>query len=84
VKLYYGECKKGFGGQTGKHSKAIIHNLFNNFKVSHIVSTIHAKAWCKRKGENYEDHLQDKSRKAMVLIAANHRARVEEGVNANV
>jgi hypothetical protein len=81
VKFYYSECKKDFGGQIGEHSKAIIHNLFNNFRVSHVVSTIHAKAWYRRKGVNYEDHPHDKSGKAMVLTTANHRARVEEGVS---
>jgi hypothetical protein len=46
VKLHCGECKKGFGGHSSDHSKLAIHNLMNNFKVSHVVSTLHAKAWC--------------------------------------
>jgi hypothetical protein len=41
VKLHYGECKKDFGGDSRYHSKCAIHNLFNNFKKSHILSTLH-------------------------------------------
>jgi hypothetical protein len=81
VKLHCGECKKGFGGQSGDHSKAAIHNLLNNFKVSHIVSTLHAKAWCRRKGISYDEHPQDKSGKAKVLTTTDHRALVEEGLS---
>lgn len=80
VKLHCGECKKEFGGQSGDHSKAAIHNLINNFKVSHIVSTIHAKAWCRRKGVSYDDHPQDKSGRAIVLTASDHKAAVQEGL----
>ena len=79
VKLHCGECKKAFGGYPGNHSKLAIYNLMNNFKVSHVVSTLHATTWCRRKGVNYNDHLQDNSGKAVVLTAADHRALVEEG-----
>lgn len=72
VKLYYGECNKGFGGQSRDHSKAAIRNHFINFKVSHIVSTIHIKAWYQNKGINYDEHLQDKSGNALVLMAMDH------------
>jgi hypothetical protein len=80
VKLYCGECKKGFGGEIGDHSKQAIHNLFNNFKVSHVTSTLHAKAYCKRKGVSYDNHPQDKARKAIVLTAMDYKALVEEGI----
>ena len=36
VKVYCGECDKDFGGTSGDHSKNTIHNLFTNFKKSHI------------------------------------------------
>jgi hypothetical protein len=36
VKLFCGECNKDFGGTNGDHSKSAIHNLFANFKKSHI------------------------------------------------
>jgi hypothetical protein len=43
VKVYCGECNKDFGGTRGDHSKNTIHNLFANFKKSHIQSTLHIK-----------------------------------------
>jgi hypothetical protein len=73
VKLYCGECKKDFGGQTRDHSKQAVHNLLNNFKVSHVTSTLHAKAYCRRKGVSYDNHPQDNSGKAIVLIAADQK-----------
>jgi hypothetical protein len=81
VKLHCGECKKAFGGHSGDHSKLAIHNLMNNFKVSHVVSTLHAKAWCRHKGVSYDDHLQDKTGKAVVLTIVDHKALVEEGLS---
>jgi hypothetical protein len=72
VKLYCGECKKDFGGNSGDYSKAAIHNLLNNFKKSHILYTLHVKAWCRRKGISFEDHPQTKSGKAVILTAADH------------
>ena len=57
VKLHFGERKKGYGGHFGDHSKPAIYNLMNNFKVSYIVSTLHAKVWYQHKGISYDDHL---------------------------
>jgi hypothetical protein len=36
VKVYCGECDKDFRGTNGDYSKNTIHNLFANFKKSHI------------------------------------------------
>ena len=47
VKLHCGECEKDFGGDSENHSKYAIYNLFNNFKKSYILSTLHILAWYK-------------------------------------
>ena len=56
LKLCYGECNVDFRSLSGDHTKATIHNLFNNFKKSHIMSDCHIRSWCKNKGVRYEDH----------------------------
>jgi hypothetical protein len=60
--------QKRFRCNSGDHSKGSIYNLLNNFKKSHIVSTLHIRAWCKKRGGvTYEDHPQTKTEKAIVL-----------------
>ena len=46
MKLFCRECNKDFGGSNGDHSKSATHNLFANFKKSHIQSTQHISSWC--------------------------------------
>jgi hypothetical protein len=58
VKLQCGECQKDFGGGSGDHSKSTIHNLFSNFKKSHIMSNAHIRNWCRRKGIPWIEHPQ--------------------------
>jgi hypothetical protein len=66
VKLHCGECKKDFCGDFGDHSKCAIHNLFNNFKKSHTLSTLHIRAWCRPKTISFNDHPQTNFDKAVV------------------
>jgi hypothetical protein len=80
VKLHCGECKKDFEGDSGDHSKCAIHNIFNNFKKSHILSTLHIQAWCRRKEISFNDHPQTSSGKALVLTTSDHEALVDEGL----
>jgi hypothetical protein len=63
VKLQCGECQKDFGGSSGDHSKSTIHNLFANFKKSHIMSNVHIRNWCRRKGIPWTEHPQSNCRR---------------------
>jgi hypothetical protein len=58
VKLQCGECQKDFGGGSEDHRKSTIHNLFANFKKSHIMSNAHIRNWCRRKGIPWTEHPQ--------------------------
>jgi hypothetical protein len=55
-------------------------NLLNNFTKSHIVSTLEIWAWYKKMGVTYEDHLQTKTGKVVVLTIIQHRVLVDEGL----
>ena len=46
VELHCGECMKDIEGSIGDHNKNIIHNLFANFKNSHIMVNAHICNWC--------------------------------------
>ena len=63
VKTRCGKCKKKFGGTFKDNSKTIMHNLFANFKKSHLHSTLHIKQWCKRNKVMYNDHLRKEGNK---------------------
>jgi hypothetical protein len=82
VKLHCGECGKDFGSVAGDHSKGTVHNLFTNFKKSHVVSTSHIKNWCRRKGVRFEDHPQSQAArgKPVVLTLANYKHLVLKGI----
>ena len=43
VKVYYARCGKDFGSSSGDHSKSGVHNLFMDFKKSHLMSTMHIR-----------------------------------------
>ena len=43
VKLFCRECRSLIGGNTGKHNKNIVSNLFSNFRKSHLISTGHIR-----------------------------------------
>jgi hypothetical protein len=80
VKVHYAECDKDFGSSIEDHSKSTIHNLFMNFKKSHLMSAVHIRNWCRRKGIRFEDHPQsqvDKS-KTIVLTPVDHKRLVLE------
>jgi hypothetical protein len=55
MKLYCVLCNKNMRGDSGDHSKGAIHNLLNNFKKSHVLSTLHVRSWCRKQGLNFED-----------------------------
>jgi hypothetical protein len=82
VKIHSGKCYKDFGGSTGDHTKATTHNLFANFKKSHIMSNLHIRSWCRQKGVCFADHLQSVAPKGkhVVMTTADHKRAVEEGV----
>jgi hypothetical protein len=82
VKVHYAECGKDFGSSIGDHSKSIVHNLFMNFKKSHLMSVVHIKNWCRRKGIRFEDHPQSQvgKGKTMVLTPADHKHLVLERI----
>jgi hypothetical protein len=50
VKVHFAKCDKDFGSNTRNHSKAAVHNLFMNIKKFHLMSAIHIRNWCWRKG----------------------------------
>ena len=83
VKILCGECQKEFGGTVGDHSKTAIHNLFANFKKSHLHSTLHIKQWCKRNNVVYNDHPKKGGNKGKPLMytTADHKRLVEEGLS---
>lgn len=83
VKIHCGECNKDSGGNGGDHSRSAIHNLFGNFKKSHLHSTLHIKQWCKRKAILYNDHPKKEGNKGKPLIfsAADHKQRLDEGLS---
>ena len=58
VKLQCRECQKDFGGGSGDHNKSTIHNLFANFKKSHIMSNADIRNWCCRKEIPWIEHPQ--------------------------
>jgi hypothetical protein len=82
VKLQCGECQKDFGGGSGDHSKSTIHNLFANFKKSHIMSNAHICNWCRRKGIPWTEHPQSSVQKGktLILTAEDHKRAVEDGL----
>lgn len=82
VILYCLECKRDFGGTDGQHSKERISNLFSNFRKSHIMSNLHIRRWCSRKGVDWCNHPQSavKGKKTVLLTAEDHRQLVLEGV----
>lgn len=83
VILHCLECRKDFGGIEGHHSKDRISNLFSNFRKSHIMSNLHIRKWCLRKGVDWCNHPQSiaKGRKTVILTAEDHRQLVLEGVD---
>jgi hypothetical protein len=82
VKLHCRECVKDFGYSAEDHSKGAVHNLFMNFKKSHMVSTAHIRNWCRHKGVSFEDHPQSHvgKGKLMVLTPTDHKHLVQQGV----
>ena len=82
VKLWCAECKKDCGGGSKDHTKADIDNLFNNFRRSHIVSTLHVKNYCAAKNVNFEDHPQSaaKNGRAVTVTLEDHKRLISEGV----
>jgi hypothetical protein len=82
VKVHCAECGKDFGSSTGDHSKLAIHNLFMNFKKSHLMSVVHIRNWCWRKGIRFEDHLQSQGGKdkTVVLTSVDHKCLVLERI----
>jgi hypothetical protein len=82
VKLQCGDCQKDFGGSSGDHSKSTIHNLFANFKKSHIMSNAHIRNWCRRKGIPWTEHPQSSVQKGktLILAAEDHKWAVEDGL----
>ena len=83
LKLYCGECSVDFGGRSGDHTKAMIHNLFNNFKNSHIMSERHIRAWCKNKGVWYKDHPMSEPSvkgKGLIMSPEDHNRAILEGL----
>jgi hypothetical protein len=82
VKVHCGECRRDFGSMTGVHSRTTIHNLFANFKKSHLMSTIHVQNWCHWKDVPFTDHPQSAApkEKLMILTIANHKKLVQEGI----
>jgi hypothetical protein len=82
VKVHCAKCGKDFGSSTGDHSKSAVHNLFMNFKKSHLMSTIHFRNWCWRKGIQFKDHLQSQvgKGKTVVLTPVDHKCLVLEGI----
>lgn len=55
LKLWCGEWKKECGGGRKNHTKAHIENLFNNFRISHILSTTRIQNFCTAKNGNFDD-----------------------------
>ena len=83
VKLWCAECKKDCGGGSSKdHSKSQIDNLFNNFRRSHIVSTLHVRNYCVAKYINFDDHPQSeaKSGRPITVMPEDHRELIAKGV----
>jgi hypothetical protein len=82
VKVHNAECGKDFGSSTRDHSKSSIHNLFMNFKKSHLMSVVHIRNWCQRKEIQFEDHPQSQAGKGktMVLTPADHKHLVLERI----
>jgi hypothetical protein len=82
VKLYCWECEKDFGGSSGDHSKTMVHNLFTNFKKSHILSNRHVRAWCRQNGIPWTDHPQSTAGKGktLILTAEDHKQAIVEGL----
>ena len=83
VIIYCLECKKDFGGIDGQHTKDRVSNLFSNFKKSHIMSNLHIRSWCAKKGLDWCNHPQSivKGKKTMILTTEDHRRLVLEGVD---
>ncbi len=82
AKLWYGECCKEFGGISGDHNKSFINNLFGNFKKSHIMSFVHVRNWCRKKGVDFCTHLQSIVPKGKTILLTNddHKKAVTEGI----
>ena len=68
VKLQCRECQKNFGGSSGNHNKSNIHNLFANFKKSHIILNAHICNWCRCKEILQTEHSQFSVQKDKILI----------------
>jgi hypothetical protein len=77
------ECVKDLGCCTRDHSKVVVNNLFNNFCKSHVMSTVHIRSWCCRKGVDFCDHPQPIAgkRKSVVMTLDDHRRAVKDGLD---
>ena len=58
-------------------------NLFTNFSKKHIMSQMHVKNWCRRKGIPFEcmPVTRGKSSKLLVLTNSDHHNLVAQGVS---
>ena len=79
VKIYCHECRAPIGGNTGKHNKSTVSNLFSNFQKSHMVSTSHIRNYCRQKGVQYENHPQCGSTRSspVKVTTADHKRLIE-------
>ena len=77
VKLFCGECRSFIGGNTSKHSKNTVSNLFSNFRKSHLISARHIHSYCCLKGMKFHDHPQSGSSRSnpIELTVVDHKKR---------
>ena len=68
MKIFCLECQKETSGDSGKHNKTNIQNLFNNFRSKHFLSANHVKNWCAHNDVLYDDHLQSIAPKEKVVL----------------
>ena len=76
------EHGKDFGFISGDHYKASVHNLFTNFKKSHMLTISHMNNWCHYKGLWFEDHSQSEASKGkcIVITPQDHKRVVLKGI----
>jgi hypothetical protein len=81
VKIYYRECQKDFGGNTGDHTNHAISNFFANFGKHHLPTNAYIKSYCRRKGISWFNHLQLAAarEKHVMMTKVDYERAVEEG-----
>ena len=83
VKLHCVDCRRDIGRSNGDHSKTILHNLFSNFKKSHMCDISHVKSWSFNKMVDFNEGKQAKTwaKKTTIMTTDDHKRFVKDEIH---